>query len=112
MVLENGALLLLWNERLVHTVKDGDRTFEYSGCVVVYRAYISNEELLIEKVIEPEDTWSCRASGYFFVDDGQHINILIRVLSNSHMIIMEIVSLLLMTTPQQPMHTIIKIGSY
>jgi hypothetical protein len=73
MVLENGALLLLWNERLVHTIKDGDRTFEYSGCVVVYRAYISNEELLIDRVIEPEDTMSCKASGYFFVDDGQHI---------------------------------------
>ncbi|MBU7019305.1 MAG: hypothetical protein HXS44_17495, partial [Theionarchaea archaeon] len=58
---------------LVHTAKDGDRTFEYSGCDVVYRAYISNEELLIDRVIEPENTQYCKASGYFFVDDGQHI---------------------------------------
>ena len=73
MVLEDGALLLLWNERLVHDVKDGDRTFEYSGCDVVCRAYISSDELLIERVIEPEDTWSCKTDGYSFVDDGQHI---------------------------------------
>ena len=73
MVLEDGAVLLLWNEDLVHDVKDGDRTFEFSGCDVVYRAYISNEELLIERVIEPEDTRFCNADGYSFVDDGQHI---------------------------------------
>ena len=73
MVLEDGALLLLWNENLVHTVKDGDRTFKYSGCDVVYRAYISNEELLIERVIEPEDPKFCKADGYSLVDDGQHI---------------------------------------
>jgi hypothetical protein len=73
MVLENGALLLLWNERLVQQVKDGDRTFQYSGCDVVYRAYISSDELLIERVIEPEDPWSCKTDGYSFVDDGQHI---------------------------------------
>jgi hypothetical protein len=73
MVLENGALLLLWNENLVQQVKDGDRTFQYSGCDVVYRAYISSDELLIERVIEPEDVWSCKTDGYSFVDDGQHI---------------------------------------
>jgi hypothetical protein len=73
MVLENGALLLLWDEDLVQQVKDGDRTFGFTGCDVVYRAYISSDELLIERVIEPEDVWSCTASGYSFVDDGQHI---------------------------------------
>ena len=73
MVLEDGALLLLWNENFVHDVKDGDRTFEFTGCDVVYRAYISKEEQLIERVIEPEDTWSCDTNGYSFVDDGQHI---------------------------------------
>ena len=28
---------------------------------------------MIERVIEPEDPWSCRANGYSFVDDGHHI---------------------------------------
>jgi len=73
MVLEDGALLLLWDEFLVHRVKNGDRTFESSGCDVVYRAYISNDELFIDRTIEPEDPWFCRANGYSFVDAGHII---------------------------------------
>ena len=73
LVLENGAFLLLWNENIVHRVKKGDRTISYSGCSVACRAYISSEELLIERVIEPEDTRSCEVDGYTFVDDGQHV---------------------------------------
>ncbi len=73
IVLENGALLLLWNEFLVHQVKNGDRTFEASGCDVIYRAYINNDELLIERIIEPEDPWFCSSDGYSFVDDGHYI---------------------------------------
>ncbi|MBU7009142.1 MAG: hypothetical protein HXS46_00510 [Theionarchaea archaeon] len=73
IVLENGALLLLWNEFLVYQVKNGDRTFDASGCDVIYRAYVSSEELLVERVIEPEDPRFCSSEGYSFVNDGHHI---------------------------------------
>jgi hypothetical protein len=73
MVLENGALLLLWEERLVHQAKDGDRTISGSGCHVIYRAYISSDEFLIERTIEPENPLFCISDGYSFVDDGHYI---------------------------------------
>jgi hypothetical protein len=73
MVLENGALLLLWEERLVHQAKDGDRTISGSGCHVICRAYISSDEFLIERTIEPENPLFCTSDGYSFVDDGHYI---------------------------------------
>jgi hypothetical protein len=73
MVLENGALLLLWDEPIVHQTKNGDKISETTGCYVIYRAYISCDDFLIERVMEPEDTWFCDSNGYSFVDDGHYI---------------------------------------
>lgn len=73
MMLEDGSLLLLWEERLVQYFKEGDRTIRGSGCDVVYRAFIGEDEIFIERVIEPEDPSFCSADGYSFIDDGERI---------------------------------------
>lgn len=73
LMLEDGALLLLWEEPLVQYLKSGDRTIEHTGCHGIYRAYFNDEELLIDRVIEPEDPRFCNSEGYYFADDGHHI---------------------------------------
>lgn len=73
IMLKDGALLLMWEEPLIQYIKNGERTIEYTGCRVVYRAYVGNDELLIERVIEPEDPFSCEIEGDFFVDAGNII---------------------------------------
>jgi hypothetical protein len=73
IMLEDGALLVMWNESLVYYSTLNGRTVRGSGCVVVYRAYIGNGGLFTEKVIEPENPKSCYARGYSFIDDGEYI---------------------------------------
>ncbi|MBU7025326.1 MAG: hypothetical protein HXS48_00175 [Theionarchaea archaeon] len=73
MMLENGALLLLWNEPLVHYIEKDHGTVKVTGCEVTYRAYVNSDELLIERVIEPEDPYLCHTDGFSFVDDGERI---------------------------------------
>jgi len=73
IALEDGALLLMWKEPLVHYIERGDRTVQVSGCDLVYRAYINNDELLVERVIEPEDPFLCSIDGISFVNDGEGI---------------------------------------
>ncbi len=75
LMLDNGALLLLWDEPLFQYTQVGDRVIRGSGCDVTYRAYIDTDtnEQLIERVIEPENPSSCSTNGYAFVDDGERI---------------------------------------
>ena len=73
IMLEDSALLLLWNEPLVHYSNSGDRIVRGSGCEVTYRAYIGKDELVTEQVIEPENPFSCYTVGYSFIDDGDSI---------------------------------------
>jgi len=73
IMLEDGALLLLWEEPLFQYIEHEGKTVRYSGCEVVYRAYVGNDQLLIDRVIEPEDPFSCSIGGISFVDDGERI---------------------------------------
>ncbi len=75
LMLDNGALLLLWDEPLVQYTQIGDRVIKGSGCDVTFRAYIDTDtnEQLIERVIEPENPSYCATHGYAFVDDGERI---------------------------------------
>lgn len=73
IMLEDGALLVMWNESLVFYSTLNGRTVRGSGCEVTYRAYIGNGELFTEKVIEPENPKSCYTHGYSFIDDGEYI---------------------------------------
>lgn len=73
MALEDGSLLLLWSEDLVRSIENGDRTITARGCDVTYRAYICSDDVLIERVIEPENPALCYTSGYAFIDDGEYI---------------------------------------
>ena len=72
-MLEDGELLLMWQEPLFRYIKKGDKTVRASGCDVVYRAYVNNDEVLIERVIEPEDPKLCSIFGVSFADDGERI---------------------------------------
>ncbi|MGD2250455.1 MAG: hypothetical protein PVF58_18825 [Candidatus Methanofastidiosia archaeon] len=72
MALDGGSLLLLWSEDLVRYIEDGDRRIRAGGCDVTYRAYIGNDEVLIERVIEPENPALCHTSGFAFIDDGEY----------------------------------------
>ncbi|MBU7018734.1 MAG: hypothetical protein HXS44_14585 [Theionarchaea archaeon] len=70
-MLEDGSLLLLWDEPLVENTEFEGRTTRGSGCRVTYRAYIGEDELIVEKVIEPENPSYCYIDGYSFIDDGE-----------------------------------------
>lgn len=73
LMLENGALLLLWEEPYFYTSEQEGKTIRGSGCDIVYRAYINNNEMEIEWVITPEDLRYCYSRAYFLVNDGTHI---------------------------------------
>ncbi len=70
-MLEDGSLLLLWDEPLVENTEFEGRIARGSGCRVTYRAYIGEDELIVEKVIEPENPSYCYIDGYSFIDDGE-----------------------------------------
>jgi hypothetical protein len=70
---EDGSLLLLWNESLPLYIKDGERTIRASGCRITYRAYIHNDNITIEQVIEPENTALCYTNGFSFIENGGYI---------------------------------------
>lgn len=70
---EDGSLLLLWNESLPYYIEEGDRTIRASGCRVTYRAYIHNDDITIEQVIEPENAVLCYTNGFSFIEDGECI---------------------------------------
>jgi hypothetical protein len=69
MRLNDGTLLVVWNETLSGSKWDGE---EYVRArLISYRAYI-NEKVHIEPSMVLEDPSLCSASGYIF-DDGQYI---------------------------------------
>lgn len=71
IMLDNGSLLLLWNESLIMYEKQGDTMVRKSGCDITYRAYIDEDISIIEKVIEPGNAILCYTEGYSFLDDGE-----------------------------------------
>jgi hypothetical protein len=73
LMLENGALLLLWEEPHIHTYTKEGKTMSVSGCNLLYRAYLYEGELLIEKIMEPTDPILCYSDGHGFIEDGQNI---------------------------------------
>lgn len=73
LMLNNGALLLLWEEPLVRTYTKDGRTLRGSGCDLLYRAYFNEDKLFIEKVFEPEDPILCYSNGHGFIKNGQTI---------------------------------------
>ncbi len=73
IMLEDGALLLLWSEKLVMTATYKGKAIKGSGCDVVYRAYVKDGEVLAERVIEPEDPYLCFTEPCALVDDGNRI---------------------------------------
>ena len=72
MVLD-GGLLVLWEERLYLFYESEDRTVRGSGCDVVYRAYISEQETIIERVIEPENEKFCKMEAFAFLTHEERI---------------------------------------
>lgn len=69
MSLEDGTLLVVWNETLSRSKRDGE---EYIRArLISYRAYVK-DEVQIEPIMVLEDPSQCSASGYVF-DDGEYI---------------------------------------
>jgi hypothetical protein len=73
IMLEDGSLLIMWDEPLIEYTTLKGRIVRGSGCDVTYRAYINKDELIIDKVIEPENPSYCYIEGYSFIDDGERI---------------------------------------
>ena len=73
LMLEDGSLLFLWDEPLVKYTEFRGTIVRGSGCDVTYRAYVGKDELIIERVIEPENPSYCYIAGYSFIDDGERI---------------------------------------
>ena len=73
LMLENGALLLLWKEPLVREYTINGKTSRGSGCDLLYRAYLYEGELFIEKIIESKDPILCYSNGHGFIKDGQTV---------------------------------------
>ncbi|MBU7046280.1 MAG: hypothetical protein HXS54_07545, partial [Theionarchaea archaeon] len=67
MRLDDGTLLVVWNETLSGSKWDGE--VHVRARLLSYRAYI-NDEVHIEPSMVLEDPSTCSASGYIF-DDGQ-----------------------------------------
>jgi hypothetical protein len=73
LMLEDGVLLLMWDEPLVqYTEYEGETTGLYAGHVV-FRAYIKNSEQHIEWVIDPGKPLLNTTLGYSFVRDSNGI---------------------------------------
>lgn len=72
IMLEDGAFLLLWEERLIRKYVEGDNPISGSGCDIIYTAYVKDNERLIEQLTEPEYPLLCSTEGYCFVhgEDG------------------------------------------
>ncbi|MBU7039157.1 MAG: exo-alpha-sialidase [Theionarchaea archaeon] len=78
-VLEDGSILIIWDEAHFITYEVGDRTVRGSGCTIVYRAYVNKSDVInkndvtIEQVMEPESEKYCRMSAVSLVKNGQRI---------------------------------------
>jgi hypothetical protein len=73
MVLEDGSLLILWDEALFIKYQVEDRTVRGSGCNVVYRAYVNKRDVTIERVMEPENEKYCIMSAVSLAENGEGI---------------------------------------
>jgi hypothetical protein len=73
MVLEDGSLLILWDEALFIKHQVGERTVRGSGCNVVYRAYVNKSDVTIERVMEPENEEYCIMSAVSLAKNGEGI---------------------------------------
>lgn len=73
VIIWDDGLLILWEEPLFRQGTFEERPISVSGCHVLYRAYLKNDKVFIEPMVEPENPCFCDMKGYSFINDGERI---------------------------------------
>jgi len=73
VMLDNGALLILWDEPHYVPQPSLGENAKGSGCDLTHRAYVLHNEVYIERVFEPESLTFCLMKGFGFIMENGNI---------------------------------------